>query len=93
MALALRQLRMRCLPLHYRSGRVFLVGDAAHVHSPAGGLGLDGPRSPGWSQSGLEVGRSASPRGLPSACSTRTRTLGDAQRGRGFPDGQPAISP
>ncbi|MFF0142191.1 FAD-dependent monooxygenase [Streptomyces sp. NPDC005227] len=25
----------------YRSGRVFLVGDAAHVHSPAGGMGLN----------------------------------------------------
>jgi 2-polyprenyl-6-methoxyphenol hydroxylase-like FAD-dependent oxidoreductase len=26
---------------HYRDGRVFLAGDAAHVHSPAGGLGLN----------------------------------------------------
>jgi 2-polyprenyl-6-methoxyphenol hydroxylase-like FAD-dependent oxidoreductase len=25
----------------YRSGRVFLAGDAAHVHSPAGGLGMN----------------------------------------------------
>ncbi|MFJ5230202.1 FAD-dependent monooxygenase [Kitasatospora sp. NPDC088391] len=25
----------------YRSGRVFLAGDAAHCHSPAGGLGLN----------------------------------------------------
>jgi 3-(3-hydroxy-phenyl)propionate hydroxylase len=25
----------------YRSGRVFLAGDAAHVHSPIGGLGLN----------------------------------------------------
>lgn len=25
----------------FRSGRVFLAGDAAHVHSPAGGQGLD----------------------------------------------------
>lgn len=25
----------------YRAGRVFLAGDAAHVHSPAGGLGMN----------------------------------------------------
>ncbi|MFG2298863.1 FAD-dependent monooxygenase [Streptomyces sp. NPDC048603] len=26
---------------HYRIGRAFLAGDAAHVHSPAGGLGMN----------------------------------------------------
>lgn len=26
---------------HYRRGRVFLAGDAAHVHSPAGGMGMN----------------------------------------------------
>jgi 2-polyprenyl-6-methoxyphenol hydroxylase-like FAD-dependent oxidoreductase len=30
----------RQVPL-YRSGRILLVGDAAHVHSPAGGLGMN----------------------------------------------------
>lgn len=26
---------------HYRQGRVFLAGDAAHIHSPAGALGMN----------------------------------------------------
>jgi len=29
------------LALHYRCGRAFLAGDAAHVHSPAGGQGMN----------------------------------------------------
>ncbi|MEM7222267.1 MAG: FAD-dependent monooxygenase [Pseudomonadota bacterium] len=31
----------RRLARHFRKGRVFLAGDAAHVQSPAGGLGLN----------------------------------------------------
>lgn len=29
------------LAAHYRIGRVFLAGDAAHIHSPAGGQGMN----------------------------------------------------
>jgi 2-polyprenyl-6-methoxyphenol hydroxylase-like FAD-dependent oxidoreductase len=29
------------LASHYRQGRIFLAGDAAHVHSPAGGQGMN----------------------------------------------------
>ena len=34
------RVNQRCVPI-YRAGRVVLAGDAAHVNSPAGGLGLN----------------------------------------------------
>lgn len=40
-ALGLRLPPRAALAERYREGRVFLAGDAAHVHSPAGGQGLN----------------------------------------------------
>ena len=36
------------LTAHYRAGRVFLVGDAAHIHSPAGGQGMNTGIQDAW---------------------------------------------
>jgi 2-polyprenyl-6-methoxyphenol hydroxylase-like FAD-dependent oxidoreductase len=33
---------------HYRSGRVFLAGDAAHIHSPVGGQGMNTGIQDAW---------------------------------------------
>ncbi|MEN3358826.1 MAG: hypothetical protein V7637_2808, partial [Mycobacteriales bacterium] len=46
---------------HYRAGRVFLAGDAAHVHSPAGGqgmnTGLQDAANLGWKLAAVVAGR------------------------------------
>ncbi|MGI5339549.1 FAD-dependent monooxygenase [Streptomyces sp. CA-181903] len=46
----------------YRDGRVFLAGDAAHVHSPAGGLGMNAglqdAANLGWKLADVLHGRS-----------------------------------
>ncbi|MFL6553472.1 MAG: FAD-dependent monooxygenase [Chthoniobacterales bacterium] len=47
----------------YRVGRVFVAGDAAHVHSPTGGPG-NCDRNPGRNESGLKIG-SRAVRGAP----------------------------
>jgi hypothetical protein len=51
---------------HYRVGRVFLAGDAAHVHSPAGGqgmnTGLQDAANLGWKLAAAAQGRA--PAGL-----------------------------
>lgn len=36
------------LTAHYRAGRVFLAGDAAHIHSPAGGQGMNTGIQDAW---------------------------------------------
>ncbi|WP_116244531.1 FAD-dependent oxidoreductase [Nocardiopsis sp. FIRDI 009] len=45
---------------HYRVGRVLLAGDAAHVHSPIGGMGmntgLQDAANLGWKLAGVEAG-------------------------------------
>lgn len=45
----------------YRTGRVFLAGDAAHVHSPAGGMGmntgLQDAANLGWKLAAVVTGR------------------------------------
>ena len=33
---------------HYRAGRVFLAGDAGHIHSPAGGQGMNTGMQDAW---------------------------------------------
>ncbi|HEY9515480.1 MAG TPA: FAD-dependent monooxygenase, partial [Gemmatimonadaceae bacterium] len=33
---------------HYRSGRIFLAGDAAHIHSPVGGQGMNTGIQDAW---------------------------------------------
>src|SRR5262249_33206084 len=46
---------------HYRVGRVFLAGDAAHCHSPAGGMGmntgLQDAANLGWKLAAVLAGR------------------------------------
>jgi 2-polyprenyl-6-methoxyphenol hydroxylase-like FAD-dependent oxidoreductase len=36
------------LTAHYRAGRVFLAGDAAHIHSPVGGQGMNTGIQDAW---------------------------------------------
>lgn len=51
--------------VRYRDGRVLLAGDAAHVHSPAGGMGmntgLQDAANLGWKLAAVVQGRTAEP--------------------------------
>ncbi|MFJ4732448.1 FAD-dependent monooxygenase [Streptomyces sp. NPDC088770] len=60
-----------CRAEHYRAGRIFLAGDAAHTHFPVGGRGVN----PGL-QDACSTSAGSSPptstAGLPKGCSTPT---------------------
>src|SRR5438874_13481167 len=57
----LSEFKIHCrLVDRYRVGRVFVAGDAAHVHSPTGGA-RDCDRNPGRNESGLTIGSRAVP--------------------------------
>ncbi|MDQ1921109.1 FAD-dependent monooxygenase [Massilia pseudoviolaceinigra] len=50
-----------CLAQSYRKGRIFLAGDAAHIHLPAGGqgmnVGMQDAMNLGWKLAGVLRGR------------------------------------
>lgn len=50
-----------CLAQSYRQGRIFLAGDAAHIHLPAGGqgmnVGMQDAMNLGWKLAGVLRGR------------------------------------
>ncbi|GHH92616.1 FAD-dependent monooxygenase [Streptomyces capillispiralis] len=64
----------------YRAGRVFLAGDAAHVHSPAGGqgmnTGLQDAANLGWKLAAVVEGRL--PEGLLDTYQTERHPVGRA---------------
>jgi 2-polyprenyl-6-methoxyphenol hydroxylase-like FAD-dependent oxidoreductase len=58
----------------YREGRVFLAGDAAHIHSPAGGQGMNTGIQDAHNLGGSSLRLRRVPR---TGCSTATRRNGD----------------
>ncbi len=66
----------------YRSGRVFLAGDAAHIHSPAGGQGMN-TGDAGCLQPGLEAGAGVSRPGggRTASCKLQFRTQRNRPQG------------
>lgn len=65
---------------HYRVGRVFLAGDAAHIHSPAGGqgmnTGLQDAANLGWKLAATVQGRA--PEGLLDSYEAERHPVGRA---------------
>ncbi|MFE2373089.1 FAD-dependent monooxygenase [Streptomyces sp. NPDC059398] len=64
----------------YRTGRVFLAGDAAHVHSPAGGqgmnTGLQDAANLSWKLAAVLRGHSAEPEALLDSYHTERHPVG-----------------
>ncbi|MGW7464885.1 FAD-dependent monooxygenase [Streptomyces xantholiticus] len=66
----------------YRKGRVFLAGDAAHVHSPAGGQGMNtgmqDAANLSWKLASAVQGRTADPEGLLDTYESERHPVGAA---------------
>jgi 2-polyprenyl-6-methoxyphenol hydroxylase-like FAD-dependent oxidoreductase len=70
----------------YSAGHVFLAGDAAHIHSPAGGQGMNTGMQDAfnlaWKLALVATGKAAAPALLPSYSITAAATLrGDIKQG------------
>jgi 2-polyprenyl-6-methoxyphenol hydroxylase-like FAD-dependent oxidoreductase len=67
---------------HYRVGQVFLAGDAAHVHSPIGGQGMNtgigDAMNLGWKLASAVLGASATPDWLLDSYETERHPVGAA---------------
>lgn len=65
---------------NYRDGRIFLAGDAAHIHSPAGGQGMNTGMQDsfnlGWKLASVLKGRAADPEALLDSYNTERRRVG-----------------
>lgn len=74
------RLHHRCVD-SYRDGRLFVAGDAAHLHSPVGGQGLNAGIQDGinlgWKLSVVLKGQAADPEALLDSYSTERRRVGE----------------
>ena len=65
----------------YRAGRLFVAGDAAHIHSPAGGQGMNtgiqDAANLGWKLAAVLGGRAVDPETLLDSYSAERKPVGD----------------
>jgi len=65
----------------YRDGRLFVAGDAAHIHSPVGGQGMNtgiqDAVNLGWKLSAVLQGRTADPEALLNSYDAERRRVGE----------------